>query len=154
MAFRDLIKKNNQTGISNLRKDINSIFDSFFQSNDWGFPSNALVSNSFEPKVNISENEKEYRIDCELAGVDEKDIDVQINENVLTIKGEKKVEKEEKKDNYHLIESSYGSFMRQFQVPGDVETGKIEASFKKGMLGITLPKSAASKGNSRKVAIK
>jgi HSP20 family molecular chaperone IbpA len=90
------------------------------------------------PTVDIAEKEKEY----ELPGMDEKNIDVKFADGVLTIKGEKSEEKEEKKKDYYLSERRFGSFQRSFQVPAGVEADKIEASLKNGVLTVVLPKSA------------
>ena len=86
------------------------------------------------PAVDIAETDKAYEITAELPGMDEKNIEVKFADGVLTIRGEKKDEKEEKKKDYYLSERSYGSFQRSFQVPDGVDTDKIEATFKKGVL--------------------
>ena len=92
------------------------------------------------PAVDIAEKDKAYEITAELPGLDEKNIDVKVANGMLTIRGEKKEEKEEKKKDYYLSERRYGSFERRFQIPEGVESDKIEASFKKGILTVTLPK--------------
>jgi HSP20 family protein len=106
------------------------------------------------PAVDIAENEKEYEINAELPGMDEKDIDVKFADGRLTIKGEKREEKEEKDKNYYLSERRYGSFQRSFQVPDGVDTDKIEANFKNGVLTVRLPKSAEAQKREKKIAIK
>jgi HSP20 family protein len=83
----------------------------------------------------------------------EKNVEVRFAEGVLTIKGEKQEEREEKKKGYHMHESSFGSFERTFQVPGDVDTDKIKASFKKGMLAVTLPKSAEARRAEKRITV-
>ncbi len=97
------------------------------------------------PPVDIYETENEIVVKAELPNMDEKDIEVKIENNVLTIKGEKKLEREEKKENYHLIESSYGSFYRSFSLPGNVDADKASAKYEKGVLKITLPKKEEAK---------
>jgi HSP20 family protein len=106
------------------------------------------------PAVDVAERDKEYEITAELPGLDEKDIEVNLANGVLTISGEKKEEKEEKKKGYYLAERRYGSFQRSFRVPEGVDEGKIEASFKKGVLKLTLPKTAEAQKSAKKIAIK
>jgi HSP20 family protein len=104
------------------------------------------------PAVDIAATDKAYEITAELPGMDEKNIEVKFADGVLTIKGEKKDEKEEKKKD--LSERSYGSFQRSFQVPDGVDTDKIEATFKKGILTVALPKSAESQKAAKKIDVK
>jgi HSP20 family protein len=106
------------------------------------------------PAVDIAETDKAYEITAELPGMDEKNIEVKFADGVLTIKGEKKEEKEEKKKDYYLSERSYGSFQRSFQVPDGVDTDKIEAIFKKGVLTVALPKSAEAQKAAKKIDVK
>jgi HSP20 family protein len=100
------------------------------------------------------ESEKAYEIIAELPGMDEKNIEVKMADGVLTIKGEKREEKEEKQKDYYLQERSFGSFERSFEVPETVETDKIEASFKKGVLTLTLPKKAEAQKPAKKIEVK
>lgn len=106
------------------------------------------------PAVDIVEKDKEYEITAELPGMDENNIDVKFADGVLTIKGEKKEEKEERKKDYYLSERRYGSFQRSFPVPESVDANKIEAKFVNGVLTIKLPKSAEAQKNEKKIAIK
>jgi HSP20 family protein len=106
------------------------------------------------PAVDIVEKESFFEITAELPGMDEKNIEVQLANGGLTIKGEKKEEKEEKKKDYYLKERHYGSFERAFRIPEGVDAGKIEATFKNGILTVTLPKSAEAKQAEKKIAIK
>jgi HSP20 family protein len=106
------------------------------------------------PAMDIAEKDKAYQVTAELPGLDEKDIDVTVSDNVLTIKGEKKEEKEEKEKNYYLSERRYGAFQRSFDLPSGVDTAKIEAQFAKGVLTITLPKSAEAQKKQRKIDVK
>jgi HSP20 family protein len=105
------------------------------------------------PAVDIAETDKAYEITAELPGMDEKNIEVKFADGVLTIRGEKK-EKEEKKKDYYLSERSYGSFQRSFQVPDGVDTDKIEATFKKGVLTVALPKSVEAQKAAKKIDVK
>jgi HSP20 family protein len=106
------------------------------------------------PAVDIVEKEKQYEVTAELPGMDEKNIDVKYADDILTIKGEKSEEKEEREKDYYLSERRFGSFHRSFRVPAGVEADKIEASFKNGVLTVILPKSAEAQKSEKKIAIK
>jgi HSP20 family protein len=106
------------------------------------------------PAVDVTETDKAYEINAELPGMDEKNIEVKVADDVLTIKGEKREEKEEKNKDYYLSERSFGSFQRSFQVPNGVDTDKIEASFKNGVLTVTLPKSTEAQKAEKKITVK
>ena len=106
------------------------------------------------PAVNIAETDKAYEITAELPGIDEKSVDVSVANGALTIKGEKREEKEEKSKDYHLQERSFGSFERYFRVPEGVDADKIEATFNKGVLTVILPKTAEAQRAAKKIAIK
>jgi HSP20 family protein len=147
--------------IETLRKEIDRLFDNFGHD-FWRSPFRALAD--FEPlwpskspasfAVDITENEKAYEITAELPGMDEKNIDVNVVNGGLTIKGEKKDEREEKKNDYYVTERRYGSFQRFFRVPDGVDTDRIEANFKKGVLTVTLPKKAEAQKPAKKIDIK
>jgi HSP20 family protein len=106
------------------------------------------------PAVDIVEKEKSYEIKAELPGMDASNIELKVSDGTLTIKGEKKEEREEKKENYYLSERRFGSFQRSFSVPAGVDADKIEAAFSNGVLTITLPKSAEAIQGEKKIAIK
>jgi HSP20 family protein len=106
------------------------------------------------PAVDIAESDKAYEITAELPGLDEKNIEVKLANGALTIKGEKQEEKEEKKKDYYLHERHFGSFERCFRVPEGVDADKIEASFKKGVLTVTLPKTPEAQKAEKKIAVK
>jgi HSP20 family protein len=106
------------------------------------------------PAVDVTETDKAYEINAELPGMDEKNIEVKVADDVMTIKGEKREEKEEKNKDYYLSERSFGSFQRSFQVPNGVDTDKIEASFKNGVLTVTLPKSTEAQKAEKKITVK
>jgi len=103
------------------------------------------------PRVDVTESDRSFEIAAELPGLDEKDIEVVVENDLLTIKGEKTEEKSEKQKNYHLTERRYGAFQRSFQLPGNVDAGRIKAGFDKGVLKVSLPKSEESKP--KKIAI-
>jgi HSP20 family protein len=106
------------------------------------------------PAIDISEDEKAYKISAELPGLDAKDVDVSVSGNLLVLKGEKRQEKEEKDKNYHFSERAYGAFQRSFELPASVEQDKIAADFSKGVLTITLSKTPEAQQPQKKVEIK
>ncbi len=118
------------------------LFDRFFD----GLPLPSLLSEEkvLSPAFDISETEKEYVITGEIPGTDVKDLDVTLLDGILTVKGEKNQEKEEKDEDYHQVERHYGSFERSFRIPEKVKADKLEATYKDGILKIFLPKSEAS----------
>lgn len=106
----------------------------------------------FAPAVDIHENDKQYCVTVELPGGKKEDVHVEIEEGVLTIRGEKKSEREEKKEQGRWVERSYGSFMRSFTLPANADAEHVDASFKDGVLTLTIPKTEATKP--RPIAIK
>ncbi len=145
-----------------LRQEIDRLFDDF----GWGwrpfrrplFAAEPLFGRQLRwptmPVVDVVESEKAYEITAELPGMDEKSIEVKVADGSLTIKGEKKEEKEEKKKDYYLHERHFGSFERSFDVPDTVDADKIEASFKKGVLTVTLPKKPEAQKPAKKIEVK
>jgi len=105
-------------------------------------------------RLDVSETDNEIKVTAELPGVDQKDVDVTLTDDLLTIKGEKKVEDARRDDNYHMVERSYGSFARSLRLPFAVNQDKVEAKFDKGVLTITLPKPAEVQRAARKIEIK
>jgi len=114
------------------------MFDLFF--NDFGLTDLFNKEDALMPVIDISETEKEYMVTGEIPGVDAKDLDVTLTDGILTIKGEKKQENEEKQENYHRIERRYGSFERSFRIPEKVKTDKLDATYKDGVFKLSLPK--------------
>ena len=106
------------------------------------------------PAVDVVEDDKSFKITAELPGLDAKNIEVATSGGMLTIKGEKTQEKEEKAKNYYLSERSYGTFERSFRLPEHVDGDKIEAAFAKGVLTVTLPKTAAAQKSQKKIEVK
>ncbi len=143
-----------------LRREIDRLFEDFDRG-FWRLPSRGLFEMEpfwrrgvTAPMVDIVEREKDYQLTAELPGMEEKDIELKITKDVVTIKGEKKEEKEEKKKDYYLSERRYGAFQRSFVLPDGVDADKIEASFNKGVLTVTLPKKPEAIKAERKVEIK
>jgi HSP20 family protein len=145
-----------------LRQEIERLFDEFDRGL-WTSPARRSlfepfwrqeIGNMTAPAVDVAETEKAYEITAELPGLDQKDVEVKFADGILTIKGEKQEEKEEKKKDYYLSERSYGSFQRSFQVPDSVDPDRIEASFKNGVLAVTLPKNAEAQKMAKKITVK
>jgi HSP20 family protein len=105
----------------------------------------ALEQGSFIPPVDVYEDEHNITLKLEVPGVDQKDLDIRIENNTLTVRGERKLEKEEKQENFHRIERRYGSFVRTFQLPNTVDAEKVNANYDNGVLKITLAKKAEAK---------
>lgn len=106
------------------------------------------------PAVDVTEDDKAYRIAAELPGLEEKDIEVSVTGDLLTLKGEKRQEKAEKNKNWYVSERSYGSFQRAFELPQGIDRDKIAAEFAKGVLTVTLPKSAEAQKQQKKIDVK
>lgn len=119
-----------------------SIFDDLFNEL-YSLPTSFLSKSGMDlsPRIDISETDNEYKIEAELPGINQKEIDVKIDNNILTIKGKKEDIKEEKEKNYHLRERYYGAFQRSISLPNNIEPEKIKASFENGILNISVPKS-------------
>lgn len=139
-----------------LRSEMDRVFDRFAKG--FSFPSlEPFWTSDVElsaPAVDLTEDDKAYKVTAELPGMDEKDIDVTVSGGALVIKGEKKQEKEEKNKNYYLSERSYGSFQRSFSLPDGVDQDKIAADFAKGVLTVTLPKTADAQKAQKKIEVK
>ena len=106
------------------------------------------------PAIDMSEDEKAYKISAELPGIDAKDIDVSVSGDMLVLRGEKRQEKEENDKNYHFSERAYGSFQRAFDLPASVDRNNVSGDFSKGVLTITLPKTAEAQKPQKKIEIK
>ena len=141
---------------ASFQKEMNKLFDDFFGGFDltpWPHSEGRLAA-TFTPRVDVSETDKEIKVSAELPGMDEKDLDVSLTRDTLTIKGEKKEEKEDKGKDYYRMERSYGSFVRSIPLPFDIDTDKVQATFKKGVLQVVLPKSAKAIQEAKKIAVK
>ena len=113
----------------------------------------ALTSTTFAPPVDVYEDEHNVTLKIEVPGIEEKDIDVRIENNTLTVHGERKFEKEEKEENYRRVERQYGSFTRTFTLPNTVEQESVQADYDKGVLKIKLAKKAEAKPKQIKVNV-
>ena len=147
-----------------FRSEMDRLFDRF--GSGFGFPSlrrmfdiepawrSASSFNVSAPAIDMSEDDKAYKISAELPGIDAKDIDVSVSGDMLVLKGEKRQEKEEKDKNYHFSERAYGSFQRAFELPASVDRNKVAADFSKGVLTITLAKTAEAQQPAKKIEVK
>jgi HSP20 family protein len=135
--FRDLVT---------LQDRMNRIFDEAFRgAGRSGAEEDWALGGSWAPVVDIYEQGHDIVLKAELPGVDPKDVDVRVENNVLTLRGERKFDNEVKKENYHRVERAYGTFSRSFTLPNVVDTEKIKAEFKDGLLRLTLPKKEEAK---------
>jgi len=163
MAFKDIIPWNREEPKAlsrrtempdmflSLRDEMDRLFDSFFSSS---FDLAPFGARGFSPQMDVSENDKEVKVEIELPGMEENDVQVSLSHNTLTISGEKKSEKEDKSRNYHRIERSYGSFSRSIPLPEGIDQDKIEAMFKKGVLHVVLPKTAQYVQEQKQIKVK
>ena len=148
MNLKSLIPVGRQRGVAradnpfvSLQNEIDRLFDDFTR----GFPSLSMGNGGMTamvPTMDVAETDKEIEITAELPGLEEKDVQINVADNVLTIRGEKKAEKEQKDKNYRLIERSYGSFERSLELPEGFNADAIKASIDKGVLKVTVQKPA------------
>lgn len=150
--------------LETLQREIDRLFEDFGRPS-WRWPLRRRtfgvepfwrgeVSFGTLPAVDVGEDDKAYEITAELPGMEEKDIALTVSGDMLSITGEKSDEKEEKKKDYYLSERRYGSFERSFRLPEGVDADKIEATFKKGVLTVTLPKRPEARKPEKKIAVK
>lgn len=144
-----------------LRKEVDRLFEDF-GGGFWRRPFAALAGFDRNwpqkfvaaPAVDVAETDKAYEITAELPGIDQKNVEVNVANGGITIKGEKKEETEERRKDYYVSERRYGSFERYFELPDGIETDKIEATFKNGVLKVTLPKTAEAQKAAKKIEVK
>ncbi len=156
MNLKSLIPVGRQRGVAraenafvSLQNEIDRLFENFTA----GFPSLGNgMTNVTLPNIDVSETDKEIDITAELPGLEEKDVQINVSDNILTIRGEKKAEKEQKDKNYRLVERSYGSFERSLELPDGVNADGIKASIDKGVLKVVVPKPAPAQ--SKKIEVK
>jgi HSP20 family protein len=138
---------------STMQDRINRMNRLFRESYNPQGPEEALTTTSFAPPVDIYEDEHNITLKMEAPGIDEKDIDVRVEGNTLNVRGERKLEKDEKEENYRRIERQYGSFTRSFTLPSSVDSGQVSAHFDKGVLKINLAKKVEAKPKQIKVTV-
>ena len=132
-----------------MRRDMDRLWNSFFERGTL----RSEEGGEWLPSLDVAETKNEIVVKAEVPGLEAKDIDISLSNGLLTIKGEKKEEREEKEENYHLVERSYGSFARSIRLPNEVQSDKINASYKNGVLKIVLPKSEEAKKKEIKIKV-
>jgi HSP20 family protein len=133
--------------LDKMRSEMDRLWDSFFE----GKPK--VKAGEWFPTLDVSETKDDLVVKVELPGMDPKDIDISLSDGHLIIKGEKKQEREEKEEDYHFIERSYGTFTRSVELPKEVKHDKINASYKNGVLKVVLPKSDEAKKKEVKIKV-
>jgi len=131
-----------------LQNRMNSLFGNLNTESD-----SPLTTGSFVPAVDVYEDEKKVVLKLEVPGIEEKDLDVRVENNTLTVKGERKFEKEEKEENFHRIERRYGSFYRSFTLPTTVDTENVDAKYEAGVLKLELKKKPEAQPKQIKVNV-
>jgi HSP20 family protein len=145
---RDRTVAGSSNPFMSLQREIDRLFDDFTS----GFPTFGNGKANLLPNMDVTETDKEIEITAELPGLEEKDVQINVADNLLTIRGEKKSEKEEKEKNYRLVERSYGSFERTLELPDGVNADAIKANIAKGVLKVTVPKPAPAQA--KKIEVK
>lgn len=149
----DLLPFKRQSAVPNVFSEMDDVLKKMW----YGFPFHNLEEGmdiGWSPRLDVSETDNGLEIVADLPGMDKKDINVSLEENLLTIKGERKEEKESKDKHYHTIERRSGSFYRAIRLPVEVEKDKVEAAFKDGVLTLRLPKTKESKKKVAQIEIK
>ncbi|MCK9228557.1 MAG: Hsp20/alpha crystallin family protein [Eubacteriales bacterium] len=149
---RELPRVSEENPLVLLRNNIDRVFDSFFHGLD--IDPFVATASMFHPNVDVADNGKELTITAELPGMDEKDIDVSVTRDALTICGEKKGETEEKNVSYHRMERVYGFFSRTISLPVEVNVDAANADYKKGVLTINIPKTEKALKEAKKIPVK
>ena len=149
------IRRENESPMMAIQNEMNRLFDNFFNDPfDLAPLAIRRLPVEFTPRVNVSETDKAMQVTAELPGMDEKDIQISLEQDTLVLSGEKKSETEENGKNFHRYERSYGSFQRVIPLVSEVQEDKVEATFKNGVLTITLPKAASAVKAAKKINIK
>jgi len=138
--------------VLNIQREINRMFNDFFRSG-WAEDS-SLVPTAWSPATDITEESDAFVVNVELPGLGKQDVKITMENGTLTIKGEKKQEKESKNPNYHRVERSYGAFQRSFVLPATVVAEKVDASFADGILTVRLPKAEEARAKAVDVKVK
>jgi len=149
-----LLRDSERDPFLSLHREVNRLFDDVFRGFDGGLPSvgRASAFGGNWPSVEISDNDKEIKVTAEVPGMEEKDIEVLLDEGVLTLRGEKRSETEDK--DRQFSERYYGRFERRIPLGYEIEEDRIDARFKNGVLSVTLPKTAKAQSQAKRIAIK
>jgi HSP20 family protein len=154
---RGLARRHGEEGVLSFQRAMNRLFDDFFRGwgiePAWHFGERELAPLAFTPRVNVTESDKEVKVSADLPGLEEKDVSVEVDEGNLTIRGERKEEKEEKGKSWYRREQTFGSFHRVLPLSSSVESGKAKARFKNGVLTVTIPKREGEKSKRKEIKI-
>lgn len=156
MANRDLmnwrdasLNRSLWTPFFSFRRELNRLFDDFLPAEG-----NLFGTRSLQPNIEVRGTDDSFTVTAELPGIEQKDLQVSLDDNVLVIRGEKREERTEQERSRHYMERTYGQFERRITLEQDVQADKVEAQFKNGLLTVTVPKSATTQANRRKIEIK
>jgi HSP20 family protein len=145
----DIARRDDGDPFATMQKEINRMFNQFGR----GFPAR-FADSDVSPRIDVAETDNAIEVTAELPGIEEKDVDVMLRDDVLTIRGEKKSEREEKKADYHVVERSFGSFSRSIQLPFEADGEAVKANFAKGLLKVTIAKPAQVKDKTVKIPVR
>ena len=151
----NFLSKNNKNHMSSFQKQMNDLFENFWKD-PFSFPSTNKVFQEmgFSPSIDVKEDENSYHVSAELPGLSEKDVQVNFEDNVLSIKGEKKNEVEKKEKGSYYSERSYRSFYRSIPFPKNIDSDKIDATFRNGVLEVTLGKKQVAEDKKTRIEVK
>ncbi len=145
---KPVVRSYDDFGLDSFDRQFNRLFNEFFRG-----IAPAEQATDFTPRLNVSESDKELKVEAELPGIDEKDVKVELDEDTLVLSGEKKAEEEKKDGEWYRVERNYGSFHRVIPLPSEVDGEKAKASYKNGVLTITLPKLPEEKATKKTISI-
>src|SRR5689334_8672822 len=149
----NLAMREDDNPVAALQRDINRIFDGFWRQFDPPFGAVDRALGPAGPRAEVAETEDRVEVSVELPGMDDKDVELSVTDDVLTIKGEKKVERADSRRGCILSERAYGSFHRSIPLPPGVDTDEASAEFRKGVLTVTLPKTAVAQSRVKKIPV-
>jgi len=146
------VHRGEELPLRSLRREMNRFFDDF--SRDFGLSVWGGESGAFAPDIDVEEDDDAIRVDVELPGVDEKDVDVSLRDDQLVVRGEKREERTEKTRGERWTERRFGAFVRAIPLPCEVDRERVEASFRRGVLHVDLPKTAEARREGRRIEVR
>ena len=155
LRYRREVRQNDLSSpFSALHRQMNRLFDDFFGDLVLQPGEGRVFQTAFLPRINVKDTGQEIEISAELPGMEQKDVELVLEDSILTLRGEKKMQQEEKKENYYHLESGYGTFQRSVALPAEVDESKAEAHFKNGILTVRVPKTEPERAKKQKIEIK